>query len=358
MIKHLPTRTHLFLFALATVLLVSSSAFAAVTITVRNDDAAGVGFRDSTPAAPIGGNNGTTVGQQRLIAVQHAADIWGSVLTSSVPIVISARWPNDLPCEDTGATLASAGSNNAARNFPGGIPNTLYPMALGNALSHSDINGAGVEIGAVFNRRIGQAGCLSSKTWYYGLDNNHGSSGVDLVTVALHEFGHGLGFASFTDETTGVQPLSMPSIYDVFLRDNTTGKLWPNMTDAERIASATNFRNLAWTGTQVTANVPAVLSSGFDGSNRALLYTPNPIQAGSSVSHFDTSLTRNQLMEPNISNNLTHSVSVPEDLTLTLLIDIGWEGPVAHHRRQHPRLRRHPTTTSRSRKYLPGVRDP
>ena len=52
------------------------------------------------------------------------------------------------------------------------------------------------------------------------------------------------------------------------------------MTDAERQASAINFRNLVWIGSQVTASVPSVLSSGVDGSNHARLYTPNPVDRG------------------------------------------------------------------------------
>jgi|GEM_PF-1993082 hypothetical protein len=320
------TSRRAFLFAFAAILFLSSSAFGAATITVRNDDAPGVGFRDPTPVSPVGGNNGTTLGQQRLIAAQHAADIWAQVLTSDVPIVISAFWSNNMGCTDSGATLASAGSIGDTRNFAGAIPNTLYPFALGNAISRTDLNGSTPEIGARFNLRIGQAGCLSSRQWYYGLDNNHGSFGVDLVTVALHEFGHGLGFASFTDESTGIQPKGLPSVYDRFLKDNTTGKFWPDMTDTERVASAINVGNLVWTGPQVTGSVPGVLSSGFDGSNHARVFAPNPVAPGSSVSHWDTFLTPNQLMEPNISNNLTHSVTVPQDLTLALLIDIGWGG--------------------------------
>ena len=33
---------------------------------------------------------------------------------------------------------------------------------------------------------------------------------------------------------------------------------------------------------------------------------------------------RNLLMEPNINGDLTHSVVPPQDLTFTLLQDIGW----------------------------------
>lgn len=33
---------------------------------------------------------------------------------------------------------------------------------------------------------------------------------------------------------------------------------------------------------------------------------------------------RNQLMEPNVSNDLTSSLIPPEDMTFLLLKDIGW----------------------------------
>jgi hypothetical protein len=53
----------------------ASSAFAGANIVVVNADGAGEGFNDPTPAAPIGGNAGTTLGQQRLIAFQFAAEM-------------------------------------------------------------------------------------------------------------------------------------------------------------------------------------------------------------------------------------------------------------------------------------------
>jgi hypothetical protein len=59
-----------------------------------------------------------------------------------------------------------------------------------------------------------------------------------------------------------------------------------------------------------------------------LLYAPNPVEPGSSISHWDTSAHPNLLMEPNLSSDLQHNV----DLTLPLLRDIGWfaaEGPPA-----------------------------
>ena len=91
-----------------------------------------------------------------------------------------------------------------------------------------------------------------------GLDNNHGAN-VDLVSVLTHEFGHGLGFQTFTSGSTGATNSGVPSIYDRFTMDTNTGKSWLQMTDAERVASAISVSKLAWNGPQVFADVPSVL---------------------------------------------------------------------------------------------------
>ena len=71
-------------------------------------------------------------------------------------------------------------------------------------------------------------------------------------------------------------------------------------------------------------NVGILSEAGADYGNRLYLWTPNPVQPGSSVSHYDRSAKRNLLMEPNISDDLTSSVNAPQDLTFELLRDIGW----------------------------------
>ena len=45
--------------------LASAPLAAAARITIVNANQAGIGFNDATPATPVGGNSGTTVGQQR-----------------------------------------------------------------------------------------------------------------------------------------------------------------------------------------------------------------------------------------------------------------------------------------------------
>jgi hypothetical protein len=465
---HLIKRLPAFALAFILVLIVSAEASAQANIVILNNDAPGVGFNDPTPATPVGANNGTTVGQQRLIAFQFAANIWGATLISGPTIVIRASWAA-LGCTANSGTLGQAGNSGSIwRDFAGAVPGHWYGNALANAISNTDRNGATHEINAEFNVNLGNPGCLETAHWYYGLDNNHGATGIDLVSTLLHEFSHGLGFQTFTNRETGLQAGSdaggrFPTIYDRYLFDNTAGKTWPQMTDAERVGSAINTGNLVWVGPRVVADVPSVLSgtpllrvnspgaiagnyqvgtasygsalspagttadvvqsvpndgctaftngvsgrialidrgncnfvvktknaqnagasavvivdnvssatppgmsgtdptiviptvsitlangstikgqlsggvnatlfadtstlAGTDANKRPLLFAPNPLQGGSSVSHWDSSLLPNQLMEPNIAGDLNHSVVPIWDLTYSLFRDIGWTG--------------------------------
>jgi hypothetical protein len=320
----LKKKTPVFVLALIVGLMATSTAFASATIVIQNADPAGSGFNDPTAAAPVGGNSGTTVGQQRLNAFQFAADIWGATLTSGPTITIHASWAS-LSCSTSSGVLGSAGNSGSIwRDFAGSVPGTWYGTALRNALTNSDGNGAAAEINAQFNSNVGNPGCLQTLHWYYGLDTNTDAGGINMVAVLLHEFAHGLGFQTFTSSSTGAQVSGFPSIYDRFLLDNSSGKTWPQMTDSERVASAINTNNLVWNGPQVTSDAATVLSSGKDPAGHPQMYTPNPLQAGSSVSHWNTTATPNQLMEPAINSNLSHSVMPPQDLTLPLMRDIGW----------------------------------
>jgi hypothetical protein len=245
----------------AALMLWSHSAHAAATIVILNTDPANVGFNDPTPAAPVGGNGGTTLGQQRLIAFQAAADIWGAQLNSVPTIVIDAAW-SALACNANAATLGSAGATQvfASAMFP--FANTWYPVALANKLFGAQIDPTTPQIRARFNINLGQPGCLTGIFFYLGLDNNHGAN-VDLVAVLLHEFGHGLGFQAFTSQAGSfLGPPFLPSIFNRFQLDNQTNKMWDVMTNAERAASAINTRRVVWTGANVTGAVPSTLVPG------------------------------------------------------------------------------------------------
>ena len=64
--------------------------------------------------------------------------------------------------------------------------------------------------------------------------------------------------------------------------------------------------------------------AGADSQGRPLLYTPNPLVGGSSVSHWDVTASPNLLMEPSINADLGIILDAPKDLTLPLLKDLGW----------------------------------
>ena len=244
----------------AAALVVAAGAQAATTIVIVNHNEPGVGFNDPTPAEPVGGNTGRTLGAQRLIAFQHAASIWGATVTSAVPIRIAATF-EPLPCDADGAVLGAAGTTEIFTDFPNAPrPATWYPGALASKLAGQDVATPGQDhIQARFNSRLGLfPDCLPGVAFYLGLDNQHGDQ-IDLVAVLLHEIAHGLGFQSFTDEETGEQFEGHPSIWDYYLVDSRTSKPWTAMSNEERRLSVVSGNYLAWNGARVKTDVPKVL---------------------------------------------------------------------------------------------------
>ena len=247
-------------------LLAVAPAFGAATITIVNVDGPNEGFNDPTPAVPVGGNPGVTLGEQRQIAFQFAADIWGAFLNSDVEIFVQSSF-DPLTCTATSAVLGAAGSIQILRDFPGAeLPNTGYHGALANKLAGADLApGPGGSIAddlvAFFNSDIDNQACLGSRDWYYGLDTNHAGD-VNLISVLLHEFGHGLGFSNFVTEQTGASPQGRPDVFSEYTFDVSTGKIWNQMTQAERQASAINARKVVWKGLHVTNAIPTSLALG------------------------------------------------------------------------------------------------
>ncbi|MEO1574508.1 MAG: peptidase, partial [Pseudomonadota bacterium] len=178
---------------------------------------AGAGFDDNTPAAPVGGNAGTTVGEQRLIAFEFAASLWGSILESDVQIVVNSAFAAQN-CDANGGVLGGASPVFVEADFNDApIPNTWYFSALANALAGEDLNPGAGDINATFNASIdNNDNCLAGSNWYYGLDNNPPGSDIDFLNVVMHEIGHGLGFASVINVSSGALFSGIPDIYSRF----------------------------------------------------------------------------------------------------------------------------------------------
>lgn len=254
-------RRHLSLAAAVVLVLLAAARASAgpAQIVIVNLNAPNAGFNDPTPATPVGGNTGTTLGEQRLIAFRYAAQLWADRLDSTVPIRIRAQFT-----ALGSGVLGSAGPVNIVRDFANApLPNTWYHVALANKLAGVDLvlpsaTGSGDDINANFS---------STFNFYLGIDNRAPAGQPDLVAVLLHEFAHGLGFSQFASLSTGALAGSdatgrFPDVYNSRLFDTTLGLYWPQMTNAQRSASATRFARVVWDGAFVTAGIPSVLSFG------------------------------------------------------------------------------------------------
>ena len=240
-------------------LIVPATQVSAADIFLINLDPPGTGLNDPTPATPVGGNPGTTIGDQRINVYLFAAQLWGGTIESTVPVFVGATF-QPLFCSPNSAVLGAAGATWIFANFPGAVaPNTWYHSALADALSGAQLIND-IDIISFFNSDIDDdPTCLGGGGWYYGLDNNQGPGQVDFLTVVMHEIAHGLGFSNFTNETTGTLFAELPDVYTLFTQDVSTGLTWDVMTDAERQASAVNGPNVVWNGPSVTGMAPMVL---------------------------------------------------------------------------------------------------
>ncbi len=302
--RKLPYILALCLFACAGLPLLASSH-----IVVINNDGPGEGFNDPTPFVPVGGNPAQTVGDARMVAFEFAANLWGSVLDSSVQIQVRGQW-DPLPCNVNSGTLGAAGTLSVLRDFAGAPQaGTWYPMALANSLTGVDNDLANPDINATFNSNLGTPGCLAASGWYYGLDGNPPPGAFDFVSILLHELGHGLGFQTFMAQN-GTKLNGFNDTYMLnLIHPPTVPPNYPAMSNAQRQACNLADPNVFWNGPNVVA------ANG--GTIR--VHAPNPYQPGSSISHFSTAVAPNQLMEPAYTGP-NHDIG----LALPLMEDIGW----------------------------------
>ena len=262
------------------------------------------------------GNSCTTWPSAAQTAFQYAADIWGSVIESDVPISVEACWTEDLAT----STLGSAGPAQYAfandQSTPSGYTfskETLYPISLINSKFGYDPFGGATNISASFN--------ANRTDWTFRTDGVPESGKYDFVTVILHELGHGLGFTGRMDygaaacgtSGEGCYNLSgsgYPAIYDLFAQD----------------ASGTALLNTASypnPSKQLGAALTTPSNARFVGSatGTMLVHTPSSWDEGSSYSHFDLSTYPNELMKPSLPRN--QALHDP-GTSLSVMQDMGW----------------------------------
>jgi len=237
-------------------------AAAQSNIVIVNTNAAGVGFNDTTPATPVAGNPGTTLGAQRLFVFQKAAEQWGRLLNSAVDIRVQAQMAAQT-CGAGGTVLGSAGPIALASNFPGAPRiDTAYHIAHANALAGQDLAPGQNDINTTFNVSL-DSGCSPNITgWWYGTDPTVPvpAGRLALLPVVFHELGHGLGFSAQTNLANGSYFSSSPPVWTSHLYDLETAKHWRSMSNAERVASAVNDPDLVWSGDETNRHTSRFLS--------------------------------------------------------------------------------------------------
>ncbi len=224
--------------------------------------------------------------------LNEAAELWGTWISSTVPIEAQACWTYDISIPGAAGT----GRPTTYVWNPSGAPllNTSYPMALANTLS--GVKGDGPEIMLEFNA----------------------NQSLSLAT-ALHELAHGLGFLGLMTVASNIgfcgdsfDSYGCPSPYDRFVVDSEGVLLLDLQTPdprvlADRLTSDANFGG------------PNTIAA--NGGTAAKLYTPELWDRYSSLSHLDRDTfqyTQNGLMAPSASGN--H----PGPVGLAILQDMGW----------------------------------
>ncbi len=261
-------------------------------------------------------------------AFQKAVDIWSSIIETDVPIRILANWQVISSGGSTSNVLGGANPGTYIRDFDGAQRSlTWYPVALAEKMANREFNDIDdPDIFAQFNSAF--------PNWYFGTDGIAQTGKTDLVTVVLHEIGHGLGITKGYNVNGDVGEISnffspLHVIYDLFIENNSDKNLVQNFVPPSTALKSELTSGSLWFSTPQLQKI----SGGVD--NRALLFAPNPFQGGSSIAHLDESFyngSANALMTPQIGNfEVIHD---PGTIVKKMMADMGW----VHTRVEHTRL--------------------
>lgn len=273
---------------------VSINTYALVTIT--NTDGPDEGFNDPTAVSPVGGNTGTTLGEQRLNVFNKAAEILSAQFNISVPMIINANF-NPIACTPYDGILGQAGPIDAIIDE---ASRSIIPVPLYNQQVGYDVRAELADIQATFNSSVdNNDNCLTDANWYYGFDTPNNDD-YSLLSIFIHELIHGMGLVSYMREN-GLTNFKFEdgndalSIFTHNLKSVEDDELLSNLPWYSRGQAFLSETGLVWAGEKVNS-----LASGYDEgltNGQVQMYAPSEY-SDSSVSHFSTNLSPNEVMEP------------------------------------------------------------
>ena len=257
-------------------------------------------------------------------AFDYALSLWGTWVTSAVPIRIEASW---TPLGS--GVLGGAGPSTMLLNTPNAMPSTWYFPALANKLAGSDLCPVGgtcpdsSDITAQFNSAF--------LYWYFGTSGIPPAGQYDFVSVVLHEIAHGLGFAgsmsvgiNYCDAYNyGCWGLGsdFPIIYDRYAYNYSN----------QSLLNEALFPN---NSTQLASQLMANNNIFFSGSQSYVAYDykrpplvgliDNEWKQGSSYSHLSEIFngTPNDMMTFSLNDQEVNHY--PGTVALAMLADMGW----------------------------------
>lgn len=246
-------------------------------------------------------------------AFTYAANIWGTLLNSTVPIKISACWAN----MGTGGILGHGGARDYLKDFSSAPQaSTYYPIAIANALYGSDLNDGTEEIVIAYNAQF--------TSWYYGTDGACPADKIDFVQVIMHEMCHGLGFIGSMSVSDGLGSWGLsdgssyyPVIYDNYTENGAGTKLITYTRGSASLASQLTSTNVYFNGANANTG---------NGGSKVKLYAPSTWASGSSYAHLDEIFngTTNAMMTYSV--NYGEAIHNPGPVALGILKDNGWTG--------------------------------
>ena len=242
-------------------------------------------------------------------AFLYAVSIWETQLTSEIPIRIVAKWESY-----TDNILAKSRPSLQYRNKPY-FPeqNVYYPVALAEKLGGVELNQKQPDIECSFN---------SNYPWYFKTDGNTPTNKYDLVTAALHEITHGLGFTGFLHDEEGKGTFDnreqLPSIYDFYIFNKSNQQLADkNLFETPSVALHNQLIS-----EELKIYSPAAITKSANDEN--WIYAPNTWKNGASIYHLNESFNSQEgLMSAYAYKG--KAIHNPGKKTMEILSEIGWK---------------------------------